>query len=113
MVHRKTMKMERQDQIILGSLLAVTLLTVYSIYTTSLAVIAPHEEELWIQTCYRTTDWASGVNITQISTVNRGILYYAGHYDFNSGNYTVYSEGEPGWLYRKITSFEILEQDTT
>jgi len=109
MVNVKPVKMERNDQIILGSLLAMTLLTVFSIYTTSLAVIAPHEEYVWIQTCYSTTDWASGVNITQIVTRNRGIVYYAGHYDFNSGNYTIYSEGEPGWLYRKITSFEILD----
>jgi len=113
MVDVKTMKLERRDQIILGSLLAITLFTIFSIYTTSLAVIAPHEEYVWIRSCYRTTDWASGVNITQIATNNRGILYYAGHYDFNSGNYTIYSEGEPGWLYRKITSFEILDQDTT
>jgi len=101
--------MERQDQIFLGSLLAVTLLTIFSIYTTNLAVNAPHEEYLWIQTCYRTTDVATGVNITQIKTENRGILYYAGHYDFNGGNYTIYSEGEPGWLYRKITASEILD----
>ena len=109
MVDVKTMKLERRDQIILGSLLAITLFTIFSIYTTNLAVNAPHEEYLWIQTCYTTTDWASGVNITQIATNNRGIMYYAGHYDFNSGNYTIYSEGEPGWLYRKITSFEILD----
>jgi len=113
MVNVKTMKMERQDKIFLGAILAITLLTIFSIYTTNLAVNAPHEEDIWIQTCYNTTDYASGVNITQIVTKNSGILYYAGHYDFNSGNYTVYSEGEPGWLYRKITSFEILEQDTT
>ncbi len=113
MVHRRTMKMERQDKIILGSLLTVTLLTVFSVYTTNLAVNAPHEEYLWISTCYCTTDYASGVNITQIVTRNSGILYYAGNYDFDGGNYTVYSEGEPGWLYRKITSFEILDQDTT
>jgi len=109
------MKMERNDQLILGSLLAVTLLTLFSVYTTNLAVNAPHEEYLWIQSCYNTTDYASGVNITQILTQNRGILYYAGHYDdyLDSGNYTIYSEGEPGWLYRKITSFEILDHDTT
>ena len=112
MVNVKFMKMERNDKIILGSLLAVTLLTVFSIYTTNLAVNAPHEEDLWIRSCYRTTDYASGVNITQIVTES-GIVYYAGHYDFNGGNYTVYSEGEPGWLYRKITSFEIRDQDTT
>ena len=108
----KIMKMNRQDKIFLGAWLAVNLLTIFSIYTTNLAVNAPHEEDLWIQTCYNTTDYASGVNITQIATENRGLLYYAGHYDFNSGNYTVYSEGEPGWLYRKITSFEILEHYT-
>ena len=113
MVHRKFMKMDRNDKIFLGAMLAVTLFTVFSIYTTNLAVNAPHEEDLWIQTCYSTTDYASGVNITQIVTNNRGIVYYAGNYDFNSGNYTIYSEGEPGWLYRKITSFEIREQDTT
>jgi len=110
MVNVKFMKMERNDKIILGSLLAVTLLTVFSIYTTNLAVNAPHEEYVWIQTCYSTTDYASGVNITQIVTRNRGILYYAGNYDFNSGNYTIYSEGEPGWLYRKITKIEILTE---
>jgi len=107
MVNVKFMKMERNDQIILGSLLAVTLFTIFSIYTTNLAVNAPHEEYLWIQTNYTTTDYASGVNITQIVTRNRGILYYAGHYVLDSGNYTVYSEGEPGWLYRKITKVEI------
>ncbi len=113
MVNVKPMKMTNFDKIFLGAILAVTLFTIFSIYTTNLAVNAPHEEYLWIQTCYSTTDYASGVNITQIVTNNRGILYYAGHYDFNSGNYTIYSEGEPGWLYRKITSFEILDQDTT
>jgi len=101
--------MERQDKIFLGAMLAINLLTLFSVYTTNLAVNAPHEEYLWIQTCYNTTDWASGVNITQISTKNSGALYYAGHYDFNSGNYTIYSEGEPGWLYRKITASEILD----
>ena len=126
MVHRKFVKMERNDKIIIGSLLAVTLFTVFSIYTTNLAVNAPHEEDVWIQTCYDTTDYVSGVNITQIVTRNSGILYYAGHYArslelgyddiedrINSGNYTIYSEGKPGWLYRKITAFEIRDQDTT
>ena len=104
MVHVKLMKMERKDKIFIGAVLAGALLTVFSIYTTNLAVNAPHEEYLWISTCYSTTDYASGVNITQIVTQNRGIMYYAGIYDFESGNYTIYSEGEPGWLYRKITS---------
>ncbi len=107
MVDLKPMVMTKSDKIFLGAYLAVNLLIIFSIYTTNLAVNAPHEEDLWIQTCYSTTDYASGVIITQIITNNRGIVYYAGQYDFNSGNYTIYSEGEPGWLYRKITSFEI------
>jgi len=94
--------MKREDRIVLvASLVFFALMTVW-VYTTNVATMAPHEEELWIQTCYNTTDWASGVNITQISTRNRGILYYAGNYDLGNGNYTIYSEGEPGWLYRKI-----------
>lgn len=94
--------MKREDRVVLvASLVFLALMTVW-VYATNVAIMGPHEEELWIQTCYRTTDVATGVNITQISTENRGILYYAGHYDIDSGNYTVYSEGEPGWLYRKI-----------
>ena len=110
MVDLKPMVMTKSDKIFLGAFLAVNLLIIFSIYTTNLAVNAPHEEDVWIQACFRTTDWASGVNITQIATNNMGILYYAGHYDFNSGNYTIYSEGEPGWLYRKITKIEILTE---
>jgi len=99
--------MKREDRVVLvASLVFLALMTVW-VYNTNVAVNAPHVEDLWIQTNYTTTDYASGVNITQIVTRNSGILYYAGHYVLDSGNYTVYSEGEPGWLYRKITKVEI------
>jgi len=100
--------MKREDGVVLVASLVFLVLMMVWVYTTNVATMAPHEEELWIQTCYTLPDWASGVNVTQIVTRNSGILYYAGNYDFNSGNYTIYSEGEPGWLYRKITSFELV-----
>ncbi|GAH34695.1 unnamed protein product, partial [marine sediment metagenome] len=81
--------MKREDRVVLvASLVFLALITAW-VYATNVATMAPHEEELWIQTCYRTTDVATGVNITQVATQNRGILYYAGHYDIDSGNYTV------------------------
>jgi hypothetical protein len=100
--------MKREDRVVLVASLVVFVLMTVWVYATNVATMAPHEEELWIQTCYPTTDVTTGVNITQIVTKNSGILYYAGHYDLDGGNYTVYSEGEPGWIYRKITKVEIL-----
>jgi len=102
--------MNRQDKVFLGTMLAVFLITVYSVYLTNVETMGPHEEDLRIRKCYSSIDWASGIIITQIITENRGVLYYAGNYTFNAGNYTVYSEGEPGWLYRKITKLEILTE---
>ena len=99
--------MKREDRVVLVASLVFFALMMVWVYNTNVAVNAPHVEDLWIQTNYTTTDYASGVNITQVVTNNRGILYYAGHYVLDSGNYTVYSEGEPGWLYRKITKVEI------
>jgi len=99
--------MKREDRIVLVASLVFVALMVVWVYNTNVAEMAPHVEELWIQSCYITTDWASGVNITQIRTENSGILYYAGNIGLFAGNYTVYSEGEPGWLYRKITNVKV------
>jgi len=86
------------------------------VYSTSVANIAPHEEEYYIISYTKDHDIATGVAITQIRASDNVTgddsvgLRYAGHYDFETGLfYKVYSEGKPGWLYRKITKFEILE----
>ena len=100
--------MNREDRVVLVIILVFAVLWMGWVYSTNVALMATHEEDIWIQTCFKTTDYTSGINITQIVTKNSGNLYYAGHYDFKSGNYTIYSEGNPGWLYRKITSFKLV-----